>query len=718
MTDSRLSFVALKLVPRLGRKKILVGSRKCGRNELVADYILRKTGETRSRKQVSSHLQVLKNVRKNDKACSWSLRNPPRPQTDFSRSVLEMVREPLDGTDTWGAGCEAKFFFDSSDAGAESEAMDDETEVAPLCSPIPKSVRPAVSSPVDAMLSPLNVTRPRSVRSVSSSTPKSYLPPFNNDLPLPVPTTQQSIVPAVFCIWTTNPHSGATENVLTNLTTTPSGISYFDNLHQHGTKFPKLAEMRTELSCPFLLANISLDIPSSLEQVETKDIAKINTMLRFTSSSPGSLTSITTIYSYGQKVLSLVDDLDAPTRTRTSNSASSSDAQRYSHVAPFAADFWSIFLRGVFETPSNKPKSTQPQMKKNSAKTSFNSFSKVGEERADFSTAIEGVSVVQEFVVRNRNGRGTKRETGASAGSKLGTVVLVSAYQFECSTLDDEVPTTSEAGSVTFTSLQLRPPPLPVSSPPIVPLSEASTSHTPYRPLPRRVVFDIHLPSALSSPFMSTSRSAPTFGALGIEITPLLPRSTSMAATGSTDYLIPWPQSNPPSKSSNYSPTYLFDPPRPAMARSQSYSIRSAGATSISEHGFGGMEGGRIASNGDWNRITPPSCPILTPPTSSSIVSSTPRLSISSTSSLDSEYNVEGWKHDSRGFVRSPHQASLITHETTAYEGAYERAIIPQSTKAQHRGQEGIDADSTNVDDYFNQLLGGISRYSSFPPNY
>ncbi|KAK9324964.1 TEA/ATTS domain family-domain-containing protein [Lipomyces orientalis] len=57
---------AIGKIPKVGRRKITVNGRPCGRNELISDFILRKTGKVRTRKQVSSHIQVLKHLLKDD----------------------------------------------------------------------------------------------------------------------------------------------------------------------------------------------------------------------------------------------------------------------------------------------------------------------------------------------------------------------------------------------------------------------------------------------------------------------------------------------------------------------------------------------------------------------------------------------------------------------------------------------------------------------------
>lgn len=52
----------LAIIPKKSSNKIKISGKSCGRNELISDYILNKTGKLRSRKQVSSHIQVIKNL--------------------------------------------------------------------------------------------------------------------------------------------------------------------------------------------------------------------------------------------------------------------------------------------------------------------------------------------------------------------------------------------------------------------------------------------------------------------------------------------------------------------------------------------------------------------------------------------------------------------------------------------------------------------------------
>ena len=453
---------ALRIVPKLGRKKVLVRGKPCGRNELVAEYIRRLTGQLRSRKQVSSHIQVLKNLRKNDKL------------------FMELVSEPTDGEESFDLPTAITFFGNEDEAnammaGTTIERKEDGLDSAQLTEkrqtihrstssatrPSPATAKvnvEVVATPTPAGRSVLQesfvlgippkssgMAQPPLSASTSSlelALDKMHLPPLPSPSPMSCP-----IAPVGFCLWADDLDDSTDQShIFARIDSSagpgPCGTTQFEDLSLCKMRYPDISAMRDHLSCPFMHLQVNLNIP---ERINGNFPTQLHTQLKLSAASDLSLTAVTSIYSFGTKVISLEEDLGPASRISPLSrsvgglapSLNSSPASpmspitpgmgrstwplakhKYSYSSGFAPHFWQQFLMGNYS--ATQPAHEQPPP----------SLCKSGQERADVAMAIAGLSVVQEFVVRAETDPLTEG-TEVSPGSSLGEVVLVVTFDFE-----------------------------------------------------------------------------------------------------------------------------------------------------------------------------------------------------------------------------------------------------------------------------------------------
>ncbi|KAM0792488.1 hypothetical protein ACM66B_005160 [Microbotryomycetes sp. NB124-2] len=409
---------AITLVPRLGRKKVLVRGKSLGRNELIAEYVFRKTGEVRSRKQVSSHIQVLKNLRKDDAHFLWMVNEPKDDiEEDFSEENA------------------IKFFGGPRPVESEAPSMAYTRSEKHLSPYSPVALQRSYSTPAStSKVRPVRIPSAIDLASTGPPTPGSapmsatsslahamsamHFPSPPIDLPGSPPCP---ISPASFALWADNPRSQRT-HIFAEMNKPELGqvahATRLEELPLSNLRYPMMPAMGSLLPCQFLHVDVRLNIP--YDDVETA-LSRLHAKVVLSSSQDHTLTAVTSIYSYGTQVLSLEEDLPPPRPLGQLNVARGpGNGHEFAYDAPFACDFFSIFLRGAFSGDAAEG-SLAP------------TFAKSGNERSEFAVALSGLSVVQEFVARSNNRAIGPNGKPVSPGSALGDVVLVVTYDLSCS---------------------------------------------------------------------------------------------------------------------------------------------------------------------------------------------------------------------------------------------------------------------------------------------
>lgn len=147
LRTSLTGFSAIRVIRRRGRKKADLKGKQSGGNEFIADFIEQTTGVKRNRKQVSSHIQVLKGFLSENKACKSDTSQSQPTHANCSTLGMSLVAdiapEKTGRTARRStASEEAAGKYDDSDYDDESEYQPVQASYRPYpnCPPAPTEI--------------------------------------------------------------------------------------------------------------------------------------------------------------------------------------------------------------------------------------------------------------------------------------------------------------------------------------------------------------------------------------------------------------------------------------------------------------------------------------------------------------------------------------------------------------------------------------------------
>ncbi|KAI9682245.1 MAG: hypothetical protein M1817_000299 [Caeruleum heppii] len=161
---------ALVDIECMGRRKLSQNGKPCGRNELISAYIKKHTGEIRTRKQVSSHIQVLKGHLK--QVPGFMKLVTPKEDNPITNETLQRIAERLRPLNHYSHSPHSSqgTYYDNGPS-ANADLLGPHVSTSPSINVRPVKFEISIFHPDKARL----VTKPFHTYTTLTNTP--YLPP-------------------------------------------------------------------------------------------------------------------------------------------------------------------------------------------------------------------------------------------------------------------------------------------------------------------------------------------------------------------------------------------------------------------------------------------------------------------------------------------------------------------------------------------------------------